>query len=182
MNRDQQIRQMHAELIHRVVQASHDPKQAVALEPALQSSHANGWEQLVQAIRRILQGERNPALLSPLDEEDRSIISAILEGIQNPSSLPPRQHQADPTHAAPGLAQLIQAASQGDAQALQVVAGMAEQMSKAGGDMARLAAKIKPLIDGERDLDKLCQGMSDQGQQLVQNIVQDLTTVSGIRH
>ena len=76
--------------------------------------------------------------------------------------------------AAPGLADIIHAASAGDAQALQLVASMAEQMSHVGGDMARLASIIRPLVNGERDPERLCREMSAQGQSLVLAILAEL--------
>jgi hypothetical protein len=51
---------------------------------------------------------------------------------------------------------------------------MAEQMSQVGGDMARLAALIRPLINGERDPEKLCRGMSASAQKLVLLILEEL--------
>lgn len=165
---------MHAELIHTAVRASQSPEVRARFEPALQASEANGWVDLVARIRRILDGERSVDLLLGLDAEDRAIIEAILSGIVDPASLPPLTSPGRGDAAAPGLAQMIQAAAGGNAQALAVLAEMARQMSAAGGDMALLAAAIKPLIDGERDLDKLTRGMSAQGIGLVQSIVGQL--------
>ncbi len=73
-----------------------------------------------------------------------------------PRPCPTRNKKADPTLAAPGLAHMIQAAGSGNVQALTLVSQMAEQMSKVGGDMARVAGAIRPMINGERDPDKLC--------------------------
>ena len=51
---------------------------------------------------------------------------------------------------------------------------MAEQMSTVGGQMARLAGVIRPMIQGERDPDKLTQGMDSQGERLVLDILSEL--------
>jgi methionyl-tRNA formyltransferase len=51
---------------------------------------------------------------------------------------------------------------------------MAEQMSKVGGDMGRVAAVIRPLINGERDPDKLCDRLDTRGRQLVLQILDEL--------
>jgi hypothetical protein len=51
---------------------------------------------------------------------------------------------------------------------------MAEQMSRAGGDMASLSAVIKDMIDGERSIDKLCTRMGAQGESLITQIVGEL--------
>jgi len=53
----------------------------------------------------------------------------------------------DATAAAPGLAALIHAARSGDAQTLHTLADMATTMMAGGGDMARLAAVMRPLIE-----------------------------------
>ena len=109
-----------------------------------------------------------------LDDEDRVIAEAVLRGLRDPSSLPDPTRRADPTLAAPGLAHMIHAAGRGDAQALTLVAQMADQMSRVGGDMSRVAAVIRPLINGERNADRLCARMDTRGQQLVLQILDEL--------
>ena len=86
---------------------------------------------------------------------------AILRGLQDPATLPDPEHKADPTLAAPGLAHMIHAAGRGNVQALTLVSQMAEQMSRAGGDMARIAGAIRPMINGERDPDARLRGEKD---------------------
>lgn len=172
--KSQQILQIHAALIHRVVMASLQRHLIPSLEPLIKASEQNGWVALMGAVRQILKGKRDPGLMNGLDEEDRVIVEAILNGIKNPASLPDPQAKADSGAAAPGLAAMIQASAGGDAQALQLLANMAEQMSGAGGDMARLAAIMRRLVNGERDADQLSQGMGAQGQALVQAILKEL--------
>jgi len=72
------------------------------------------------------------------------------------------------------LAGMIHQASRGDVNALTLVSQMAEQMSKTDGDMAQLSAIIKPLIDGERDVEKLTAKMGPQGESLIIGIVSEL--------
>jgi hypothetical protein len=69
---------------------------------------------------------------------------------------------------------MIQAAGSGNVEALTLISEMAEQMRRAGGPMARLAAVIRPLINGERDADKLCKGMNEQTRQLTLDILGEL--------
>ena len=116
--------------------------------------------------------------MNSLDEEDQVIIKSILSGIQNPSTLPDPNAAQDPAAAAPGLAAMIKAAASGDVQALQAAGSMAIQMQSAGGDMANLSAILKSLIDGERNVDKLCRGMSSSGESLVKNILDELNKVN----
>jgi hypothetical protein len=51
---------------------------------------------------------------------------------------------------------------------------MAEQMMKAGGDMARLGGMMRRLVDGERDAEKLTRGMGPLGKELVINLLDEL--------
>ncbi len=174
--RDRQILQAHAQSINLVVQVSHNPARGAELEPVLRAAEQNGWGALVGAVRRILAGERELRALQAraLDEEDTVIIEGILRGLRDPASLPDPNAAADPAMAAPGLAAMIHAAARGDAQALDWLAHMAEQMSRAGGDMARLGGLMRRLVNGEREADALAHGMGAQGQQLVHALLEEL--------
>lgn len=170
----EQIRRTHAELIHLVVQACMNRELKSQLEPVLQSASAGGWESLTKVIYKILDGNRDESLTNGLDREDGVIIHAILEGLQNPTTLPDIQQQAEPAMAAPGLAHMIHAASRGDAQALQSVSFMAEQMVRATGDLKALGGLMHRLINGERDPDVLRKGLSATGEQLLLSILEEL--------
>ena len=172
--REQQIVRAHSGFIHRVVRACQDRGQLPALEEVLRASLANGWQDLVAAARQIVAGRRDAGLLEALDEEDRVVIGAILRGLQDPSTLPEPGPTGDPAAAAPGLAAMIHAAGSGDSQALQLIAGIAEQMSRVGGDMSRLARIIRLLVNGQRDPDILCRDMGPQGRGLVMSILEEL--------
>lgn len=169
-----QIVQFHATLINNVVMACNNRALLPQLEQMLEQSARNGWDTLVAAIRRVVNGKRDASVLLGLDEEDGTIVEAILMGLQDPSSLPDPDAKPDASQAAPGLASMISAAGKGNAQALHMLANMAEQMVRAGGDMARLGAVMRKLVDGERDADKLAKGMSAQGQELVYSILTEL--------
>jgi tetratricopeptide (TPR) repeat protein len=78
----------HAPLILGVVMALEDGEQRTHAEEALPTLERNGWTSLVPAIRRVLGGERDADLLcDSLDREDAMIISAILQGLSDPSTL-----------------------------------------------------------------------------------------------
>ncbi len=174
-SRDEQILQTHASLINMVVQTHHNPQLRPQLNQVLKASAENGWQNLVLRIYKILEGDRSESVLKGLDEEDEVIIKAILNGLQDPATLPdPTQQNANPTMAAPGIAHMLNQASNGNTQALTILSHMAEQMSQAGGDMARLAAIIKKMIDGERDPEILSKGMGAQGESLVNMILEEL--------
>jgi hypothetical protein len=171
---EEQIRLSHAILIHQVVHACQNETAKIQLKPMLDMASQQGWDALVTAINKIVAGKREADLLKGLDEEDSIIVKSILEGLQNPASLPPVQQQSDPTMAAPGLATMIHAASRGDAQALQAVSFMAEQMTNTQGDMRQLGGMMKRLLDGERDPDVLTKKMTTDGKQLVLQILEEL--------
>lgn len=170
----QQILQTHASLVNAVVQTIHNPEYKVHLDQVLQQSAQNGWQSLVNAINKIVAGSRDQALLNDLDDEDAVIVKSILLGLQDPSTLPQVEQTGDATKAAPMIARMISEAQHGDHNALAMLGNMAEQMSAAGGDMANLSAIIKDMIDGERDLDKLCTRMGPQGESLVTQILSEL--------
>ncbi|HHZ87803.1 MAG TPA: hypothetical protein EYN73_07315 [Chromatiaceae bacterium] len=172
--RDQQILQTHAVLIVQVVHTCGNPEHKQALLLAVKAAESNGWVVLAQTIRKILDGNRDDALLNGLDEEDHVIIKAILRGLQDPSTLPDPTAKADASSAAPGLASIIHAAGTGDTGALEQIATMAEGMSRAGGDMAMIAGCIRPMVNGERDANKLCEKLSLSSEGLVLAILSEL--------
>jgi hypothetical protein len=174
LDRKAQIARAHAALIHNAVAACQNPSLSQALAPMLKASEDNGWTDLVAAIRRILKGERDPRLLVGLDEEDATIVEAILRGLQDPTTLPDPNATADPSMAAPGLASMVHAAARGDLQASRWLGEMAEQMRRAGGDMARLGGILGRLTRGERDPEALTRGMGAQAEGLVLGLLEEL--------
>ena len=174
MNRQQQILAVHAAFINEAVNCIDNPHRTDDFERLMQSAVDNGWSELAAAIRRIQAGRRDLEVLNPLDEEDQVIAESILKGLQDPASLPDPNAKADPAMAAPGLASMIHAAASGNPQALQLIASMAEQMSRVGGPMARLASVIRPLVNGERDPDRLCKKLDSRSEQMVLGILREL--------
>lgn len=173
-DKQQQIIQTHAGLIISVVQCIQNPDLRPQMDQALQLSEQNGWGSLVAAIRKILDGSRDENLLMGLDDEDAIITSAILQGLQDPNTLPKPDDKPDATFAAPMLASLINDSRRGDHNAVIMLGAMAEQMSAAGGDIARVGAILKNMIDGERDVDKLCDKVGPQGESLIVQILEEL--------
>ena len=174
INREE-ILQDHTTLIHRVVMHCNEPGSVPDLAQILQLAEKNDWEKLVETIRSIMSGNRDHSLLQDLDEEECIIIESILNGIEDPASLPSVPADFHSGLAAPGIASLIHASIEGSAQSLNITANMAKQMLEAGGDFAIMAGRIRPLIEGERDLGKLTADMSGQGQKLMAEILAELT-------
>lgn len=170
----EQILQTHASLVLAVVQTIHNPELKPHLEQVLQQSAQNGWQDLVSVINKIVAGNRDQALVNGLDEEDAVIVDSILRGLQDPKTLPKTEQTGDATQAAPMFARLIDEARRGNHNSLSILGAMAEQMSNAGGDMASLSAVLKDMIDGERNVDKLCTRMGPQGESLITQILSEL--------
>ena len=177
--REQQVAHIHSNLIHLVVDSIQRPALSGPLSNVLKLSEDNGWTDLVNAIKTVTKGERNKEKFSKLDEEDRAIVIAIIDGIHNPATLPPKAApQGDANAAAPGIAKMIRDAASGNIQALQLLANMSEQMSSADGDMAILAGNMKKLVDGERDEEILSRGMGIKGRSLINSILDEIGQLS----
>jgi hypothetical protein len=170
----EQVLQMHAPFIHAVVNALLDRARLPELMQTLSVAEQQGWAALVRALRQIVDGKRDDSIKLGLDEEDRIVVDAVLRGLINPATLPPLDKRPDAAAAAPGLAAMISASAHGDAQALAVLANMAEQMLRAGGDMARLGGVMRRLVNGERDFEKLSKGMGALGRNLLLDILSEL--------
>jgi len=173
-DKTEQILQTHASLVLAVVQTIHNTDLKPHLDAILKQSAENGWKELVDVINKILAGNRDQSLVNALDGEDVVIVDSILRGLQDPNTLPTAEQSGDATQAAPMFARLIDEARRGNHNSLSILGSMAEQMSNAGGDLANLSAVIKDMIDGERDIDKLCSRMGPQGESLVTQIISEL--------
>lgn len=172
---EEQIIQAHAGLIIQIVYAVFQAEKRPEAEASISQLRSFGETGLADAIQSILDGSREiTQIRQGLDDEDVVIVEAILRGIQNPDTLPQVSEQGDAAAAAPGLAHIIHAAATGNAQALQVLGVMSEQMLASGGDMARLSAVMKRLVDGERDAELLSKGMGAQGESLLLSILDEL--------
>lgn len=173
-DKKEQIVQLHSSLIIAVVQTIHNQELKPHLDQVLQQSAQNGWQDLVNVINKIVAGNRDQALVNGLDDEDAIIVDSILRGLQDPETLPKTEQAGDASQAAPMFARLIDEARRGNHNSLSMLGSMAEQMSQAGGDMASFSAIIKDMIDGERDVDKLCTRMGAQGESLITQILSEL--------
>lgn len=170
----QQIAQFHATLVCSVVAASNDQSLLPQLEPTLGMLAKKGWATLVSAIRAVINGKRDASVLLGLDDEDRAIIETILCGIQDSSTLPDPDVRPAASAAAPALANMVDAAARGNPAAKHALANIVDQMIRTGGDMARLGSILRKVVSGERSADKLANGMTAQGRELVYAILSEL--------
>ena len=174
----EQVRQMHAPFIHALVKACQNEQERLAFEPQIKVLQDQGWDQLAVVAQRILNGDRSETMLHGLDEEDTIIITSVLDGIRNPSTLPDLNARPKASDAAPGLASIIHAAASGDAGALNALSVMAQQMSQTGGAMAEIASVMRPLVNGERDLKVLSRKMRKESWDLLIGILNELGKLS----
>jgi tetratricopeptide (TPR) repeat protein len=73
----------HAPLIEGVVMAVDDAEVRQQLDPLLENMISNGWQNLIAAIRQILNGERDEDILyEGLDSIDFQIVLAILDQVE----------------------------------------------------------------------------------------------------
>ncbi|GJL80958.1 MAG: hypothetical protein DHS20C01_05920 [marine bacterium B5-7] len=173
-DRKQQIQAMHAGFVNGVVEVCLGRRDRQELENVLAAAEANGWTDVVSATRKIVAGSRDASLLKGLDDEDATIVEAILNGLIDPASLPKRDQGVEAQNAAPGLASIIHAAASGDTDALQALAMMSEQMSAAGGDMATLAGLMRRILNGERNIDQLEEGLGLSARELLASVIDEL--------
>ena len=117
------------------------------------------------------------ALLQGLDEEEKIIIEAILNGLEDPGTLSTVSADLNSAMAAPGIASLIHASMQGNSESINIISNLTKQMLDAGSEYAFIARCIKRMIEGERDLAKLTTDISEQEQKLITEILTELKTL-----
>ena len=162
------------ELIHRTVMAVAASEYIPDLEKILEKAELNGWTNLVAAIRGILEGERDISQLGTLDHEDSTIVSAILRGIDDPSSLPDLTHVIDPAVAAPSMAAMIHAAAGGNPEAKEAIEAIGRQMVGTNDDFSRIPQVVNRIVIGERRKEVLIEGLGSAGTSLIQAILDEL--------
>ena len=163
-----------AELIHRAVMAVAAGEYIPDLEKILTQAESNGWTSLVEATRKILAGERDLLQLTGLDEEDRIIVTAILQGIEDPSSLPDLTNVIDPAVAGPSMANMIHDAATGNSLAHDAIRTVGQKMTGTNDDFSRIPGILDTMVTGERREDVLCKGLGVAGTSLVQSILEEL--------
>jgi len=143
------------------------------LTPILDSARNNGWHKLVNAIERIIQGERSNTLLDDLDSEEEEIISNILLQLESGHTelSTPKLSENN----SQGLAIIINAAINGDSDAQSTIAFMCKEMESVGGELTMLSSAIRKLLAGERDLIALSNDMSLRSKRLLSAVLKDLS-------
>jgi hypothetical protein len=116
-------------------------------------------------------GNRERVLLHELDEEENIIIESILNGLEDPGTLPTVTADLNSALAAPGIASLIHASMQGNPESLNIISDLTKQMKDTDGDNSNIAESIITMIDKEHDLAKLTADRLEQEQILLADIL-----------
>ncbi|SDL49850.1 CHAT domain-containing protein [Geodermatophilus siccatus] len=122
------------------------------------------WAALVQVLRRILAGERDPDILLPdLDPADTAIVTRLLDALAGrvhlqPPSTQPALSTEDPIDQWEPVLAAIAAASGGDQTARQEVTGYLDGLADDSA-WAALAGVLRRVLDGERDPQALLAGL-----------------------
>lgn len=169
-----EMNQEDAVLVRLVVEAMHFPQHFPTLNDHLEQAEQSGWTALVNAIRNILQGERDLSSFESLDDEERRIVIAILRGLDDASELPDVVNVVDPQKAGLKIATLIMAIRCGNAQAGQSLTAMLSQMGRAGGEMTQVSEALLQAANGERDVDRLCRNTGRMGSKIIQSVLAEL--------
>ena len=141
INKEEILRD-HSTLIHRVVMHCNEPGSVADLEQILQLAEENDWQKLVATIRNIMLGNRERALLHGLDEEENIIIESILNGLEDPGTLPTVSADLNSAMAAPGTTSLIHASMQSNSESLNIISNLTKQMQDSGGDYSNIVRGI----------------------------------------
>jgi hypothetical protein len=168
-------------LVKRVAAAVTDPSQRPALEEALAERGEHGWTKLVEALRRVLDGERDEDVLyEPLDREDSVILQAVLRGIADPASLEdiPTAEPAGDNAQVADLAQRLEkhlpligavVASIDEPEVRSRLDPVLQQMERNG--WSNLIASVRRILDGERSADALLDDLDEEDTLIVGTIL-----------
>jgi tetratricopeptide (TPR) repeat protein len=153
-----------------VAAATHGDRQASTwLEPVLdQAANSPQWAGLAAVLRRILGGERDPAVLTTgLNEIDTAIVTAVLHAIENPPDPEARLEEWAPIIAA------VAAAAHGDGRA---GAELEPVLTELAGteDWSALVETLRRIVGGERDPAALTNGLDEIDTSIVTAV---LTTI-----
>lgn len=187
----QETLRRHAPLIDATVAAVVDPSRRLALDQVMAGTAERGWTELVEALRRILDGERDEdALCDPLDREDSEIVGAVLRGIADPESLKviPSAEPAGEDAQAADLAQRLEkhlplvravVAAVGEPELRPQLDPGLQQMEQHG--WGNLVARVRRILDGERGADALLGGLDEENTLIIGTILAGIENREALR-
>jgi hypothetical protein len=164
----QETLRRHGDLIKSAVAAVADPSKRPPLEDAMARRVEHNWTKLVEALRRILDGERDEVVLyAYLDREDSVIVQAVLHGIADPESLKAipsaepgidkrASHQLE--RHLPLISRVVAAGNQPELRSQ--LDPVLEEMQRHG--WGSLVASLRRIVDGERSANALLDGLDEE--------------------
>ena len=171
----------YGDLVKSVVAAVVDSSRRPALDEVLSKLSERGWTKLVEALRRILDRERDEdALCERLDSEDSAIVGAALRGIADPESLKaiPSPEPATKDDGAADVARqpqkhfrLIGAAiaAAGEPELRPQLDPVLHEMEQHG--WSNLVASVRRILNGERSGDALFEGLDAEDTLIIRTIL-----------
>ncbi len=170
---EKQIIATHAGLIRACAQAAREGS-ADGVRDTLDQMAEDGWEALVATLDGLIAGEAGDT--DRLDEEDRVIVAAVQRGIEDPATLPDPDAAPDPAQAAPMIAAMVFEATRGEHEALEAVAAISASLENGAGDNP-LGERLIRMVEGERDHERLAEGIGGRQRQLLGNVLSELQSL-----
>ncbi len=167
-----QIATTHAELIRLAIAVREDSDLAPTLFELLHEMEEGGWTGLVKAMIDFVNGQDVDS--SALDEEDHAILTAMQRGLEDKAWLAELEHDAA-TQAAPALAALIYAATQGEREALEALAGLRDAADTPTA--VRTSEALIAIVEGSRKADALSARLPEEQARLIRAILDELATL-----
>lgn len=164
-----QIATTHAELIRLTIAVREDADLAPALFELFKDMEEAGWTDLVKGMIDFVEGRDIDT--EGLDDEDEAILMAMQRGHEDGDFLAELEVDAAAV-AAPALAALIYAATQGELEALETLAGLREAADTPTA--IATAEALIAMVEGTRDADTLVTGLPDEQARLMRAVMQHL--------
>jgi tetratricopeptide (TPR) repeat protein len=177
----QEVLRRHGDLVKSMVAAIFDPSTRPALDEVLAKRVQGGWTKLVEALRRILDGDRDEdALCEPLDPADSAMVGAVLRSIADPDSLKtiPSAEPATESDAAAGVAERLEThlpliaalvAAADEPETRTRLDPILQEMEKNG--WSSLVTAIRRIIERERNPKALLAGLDEEDTLIVSAIL-----------
>ncbi|MDM7323219.1 MAG: hypothetical protein P3W87_008145, partial [Gammaproteobacteria bacterium] len=161
-----------AELLRLAVDGPPESDLAPALFERLTQMVEAGGNALVKAMIVFVNGD--VVDLKALEEEDQAILQAMQRGLEDPTFLAELEQDVSHQAAAP-LAALIYAATMGEREALETLAGLREAADTPTATAT--AEALIAIVEGERKADALTSGLPEAQAGLVRAVLSELAVL-----
>lgn len=167
-----QIATTHAELIRLAIAVREDSDLAPTLFELFHDMEEAGWNALVKGMIDFVNGQDID--LDGMDEEDRAILTAMQRGLEDKAWLAELEQDAA-AQAAPALAALIFAATQGERDALEALAGLRDAADTPTA--VRTSEALIAIVEGAREADDLTARLPEEQTRLIRAVLDELATL-----